>query len=317
MQTLSAPVRNGRGAAATAPPPLRIGLVNNMPDAAVAQSERQFRRLLLAAAGERGLELHLFHLDAVERTPAMRTRMQARYRPAAAIADAGLDALAVTGACPPPGPLRSTALWPAFAGLVDQARLLNLPTLWSCLAAHAAVDRLDGVERRPAARKHSGVFACTGAHPWAEALADGWSTPHSRLNDLAEADLVAHGYQILGRSAEVGVDSFMRPGPAPFLFWQGHPEYDADTLALEYLRDLRQRLQGLRAAPPALPSGLFDAEGEAAWIRWTEAALAAGDTVAAGPVPPMPAAATAESWRASGVALAAAWLRASVPAWDR
>ena len=316
MQTLSAPVRNGRGGAATAPPPLRIGLVNNMPDAAVTQNERQFRRLLLAAAGERGLELHLFQLDAVERMAAMRARMQARYRPVEALAEAGLDALVVTGACPPPGPLRSTALWPAFAGLVDQTRALGLPTLWSCLAAHAAVDRLDGVERRPAARKHSGVFACAPAHPWARDLAQGWSTPHSRLNDLDEAELLAHGYQVLGRSAEVGVDSFIRPGPAPCLFWQGHPEYDADTLALEYLRDLRQHLQGQRAAAPALPTNLFDTEGEAAWTRWTEAALAAGDTVAAGPVPPMPPAA-AEGWRASGVSLAAAWLEACVPAWAR
>src|SRR5665213_46066 len=46
---------------------LRIGLVNNMPDPALQATERQFTRLLQAAAGERRIHLHCFSLPSVQR----------------------------------------------------------------------------------------------------------------------------------------------------------------------------------------------------------------------------------------------------------
>ena len=86
--------------------------------------------------------------------------------------------------------------------------------------------------------------------------------PHSRLNELDEKDLVAAGYQILTRSGEVGVDAFVGPGPAISLFFQGHPEYDADTLVREYLRDVSRFLLGEQAIHPLPPSGCFDVQTE-------------------------------------------------------
>ena len=47
---------------------LNIGLVNNMPDSALQATERQFTRLLQAAAGNRRIHLHCFSLPSVYRS---------------------------------------------------------------------------------------------------------------------------------------------------------------------------------------------------------------------------------------------------------
>ena len=59
------------------------------------------------------------------------------------------------------------------------------------------------------------------------------------------------------------------PGRSQFLFLQGHPEYGAETLGREYLRDMGRFLRGESAERPAVPENYFD--------RATENALAGLD----------------------------------------
>ena len=243
---------------------LRVGLVNNMPDAALAATERQFRTLAEAAAPGRRVELVLFHIPQVARGPDAERRL-ARYRPVEAVEHAGLDALIVTGAEPRAADLRAEPFWPALARLADWAREQGPPSLWSCLAAHAAVLHLDGVERRPLAAKCSGLFDCVpvrdadGGDRLLDGLEAPWVAPHSRANALAETELAARGYRVLTRSPEAGVDAFVRLSGrgAPMLMLQGHPEYDVASLALEFKRDLQRYLDAQRDSPPALPCGVF------------------------------------------------------------
>ena len=239
---------------------LRVGLVNNMPDTAMEAAERQFTALMQAAAGEREVELVLFALDEVARGPEGEARVIARYRPAAEIEEASLDALVITGAEPRAARLDAEPFWDAFTALVETAAALDVPVLFSCLAAHAAVLHLDGVERRPLGRKQSGVFrfAQAGADRLLEGMGPRWTTPHSRWNGLDAADLAAAGYRVLGRDREAGVDAFARRvGGVSWLFLQGHPEYEARTLLLETRRDLKRYLDGARDTPPEPPAGLF------------------------------------------------------------
>ena len=246
--------------------PLTIGLLNNMPDAAMAATERRFGELLRAAAGPRQIELRLFALDGLTRGERVLAQMEGRYESAAALAGAGLDGLIVTGNEPRAPRLDQELYWPAMAAVIDWAAKSRLATIWSCLAAHAAVLRLSGVRRRPLPAKLSGVFeseALTG-DPLLGDAALPYLTPHSRQNGLAEEDLIRAGYEILTRSSGAGVDAFVRRQGAPALFLQGHPEYDADTLQKEYLRDVGRFLRGERDAHPATPSGYFDRERERA-----------------------------------------------------
>ncbi|WP_342149039.1 homoserine O-succinyltransferase MetA [Methylorubrum sp. SB2] len=255
------------GFAETAPPPrfeaaapaprLRIGLLNNMPDTALVQTERQFRRLI---GGD--VELSFFSLASVPRGPLARAHLDRFYAPHTALAAAGLDALVVTGSEPKAARLDEEPYYADFTEVVDWAARGTVSTLFSCLAAHAAVLHLDGIERRPMATKFSGVYACAASsvHPLLAGLSPLMPVPHSRWNDLPEAELTAKGYTVLRRSEDVGVDLFIREGASLMVFLQGHPEYDADTLAREYRRDIGRFLDGSRDTCPDLPEHYYTAD---------------------------------------------------------
>jgi homoserine O-succinyltransferase len=235
-----------------------------MPDAALAATERQFAGLLAAAAGPCGVRLELFALKGPERGDAARRRLERGYGDLAALRAADLDLLVVTGAQPHAGPVEEEPVFPEAAALAVHAREVRLPTVWSCLAAHAAAFRLFGAQRRPLPAKLSGVFAFESAH--GHPLTAGSArmlVPHSRLNGLCEAELRAKGCSILTRSQHHGVDAFAAEDGALFVFLQGHPEYGPEVLGLEWRRDLRLALAN-GAAPPAPPSSYFTPEAEAA-----------------------------------------------------
>src|SRR5262249_30861734 len=105
-----------------------------------------------------------------------------------------------------------------------------------------------------------GGFGSTGGTDefLTQGLPEPLSMPHSRWNELPVDDLVAAGYSLLTRSAEAGADAFMKQRRSLFLFFQGHPEYDADTLLLEYRRDIGRYFRRERESYPTAPRGCFD-----------------------------------------------------------
>src|SRR5579863_3769207 len=154
--------RPPRGGAA-----LTIGLVNNMPDAALKTTERQWRELLAGAAGGFAIELRIFSFPELPRSADGRNYVGAHHEPIANLWSSELDGLIVTGAAPVAPRLDDEPCWPALTRLVDWAERHTTSTIWSCLAAHAAVRYLDGIERRRRPAKLSGVFACdkVAEHP--------------------------------------------------------------------------------------------------------------------------------------------------------
>ncbi len=240
---------------------IEIGLVNNMPDTALKSTEGQFAALLEAAAGDLPVRLRLFTLPQVPRSTRGAQHLGSSYLGLRDFWDSRLDALIITGTEPRAAALDQEPYWPALTELIEWAEQHTISTVWSCLAAHAAVFHLDGIVRHPLAEKRFGVFDCVkaGDHALTHGLAPHIAVPHSRWNELREADLAARGYAVLTRSAQAGVDTFVRDGRSLFVFFQGHPEYDAASLLGEYRRDLGRFLRGERATCPALPRGYFDA----------------------------------------------------------
>ncbi len=239
---------------------LTIGLINTMPDPALKATERQFMRLLQAAAPDARIRFHCFSLPSVPRSEAARWRIDSEYTDIAELGRMQIDGLIVTGAEPKAATLREEAFWQDLTGIVDWARTNTRSTIFSCLAAHAAVLHLDGIERQPLGTKCSGIFDCVpvAADPLTSGLPSPLKISHSRLNELRESDLVARGYRVLTHSAEAGVDIFTRQFGSHFVFFQGHPEYDALSLQREYLRDIARYLSGERDAYPAIPYAYFD-----------------------------------------------------------
>jgi homoserine O-succinyltransferase len=282
-----------------------------MPDGALAATERQFRDLLTAAS-DRAVDLLFFQIPEIRRHPDVRAEMTARYQPADAIPQAGLSALIVTGAETGHGPLKDAPYWMSLARLIDMTVALKLPTFWSCLAAQAALEHLDGIKRRPLESKCSGYYPCspTKSDPLLEGIGGTWTIPHSRYNEVPEKELLDRGYDILTRSPQTGPDVFVRRGPPLFVFCQGHPEYDRNSLLLEYKRDANAYLHGARATAPHAPVGALDIEMErhfeeigraVAAQRASDGAAACLSTDRLDSGPP--------EWRAFAVGLYRNWLR--------
>lgn len=265
---------------------LVIGLVNNMPDSALKATERQFARLLQGAAPPHvRVRFHCFALPSIARTPALRNHVAQNYVDIGTLDRLAIDGLIVTGAEPIAEDLHDEPYWPELASLIDWAATNTRSAIWSCLAAHAAVLHLDGIARRRLPAKCSGVYDCS-------TVADDWLTrdvhaplqvSHSRYNALDEGELAAHGYQMLTRSDAIGADIFARQFSSRFIFFQGHPEYDALSLQREYMRDIARFLNGQRDEYPNIPVGYFDSATEEVLKQFELRARADRDpTLAAG-----------------------------------
>ena len=59
------------------------------------------------------------------------------------------------------------------------------------------------------------------------------------------------------------------------LYFQGHPEYDANSLLKEYKRDLELYLRGERATQPPLPEHYLSADASEIVQHYTDLALSA------------------------------------------
>jgi homoserine O-succinyltransferase len=243
---------------------LTIGLINNMPDAALQATERQFMRLLRQAAGNIRIDFHCFSLPSVSRSQPAKSRIEKYYADIADLGRLPIDGLIVTGAEPSTAELSMETFWRDLADVVDWARDNTRSTIWSCLAAHAVVLHLDGIERKRLETKCSGVYDCinVSSHWLLDGLPSPFKIAHSRLNELRADDLRENGYQVLSQAMRGGVDSFAKDVGSQFLFFQGHPEYEALSLEREYLRDVSRFLAGERDRYPGIPVGYFDPETE-------------------------------------------------------
>lgn len=248
-----------------------IGLVNNMPDAALESTERQFVNLLTAASDDVLIRLKLYCLPDVPRSDAGWDYVRDNCFDIQTLWADRPDGLIVTGTEPRAPALSDEPYWKSLARLIDWAEANAISSVWSCLAAHAAVLHIDGIGRIPLEHKRFGLFECVRAadHPLTKGVPDRIQVAHSRWNELSLDTLAAGGYTILTRSVEAGVDTFVKQRKSLALFFQGHPEYDARALLREYRRDVGRYLRGDRETYPEMPRGYFDQRtaGELAAFR--------------------------------------------------
>lgn len=290
---------------------IEIGIVNNMPDAALELTERQFIGLLAAASGKMQVRVRLFALPQIGRGEFARRRLLSDYAEIERLWDSKLDGLIVTGMEPAAGAMSDEPYWRVFTEVIDWAERHTTSSIWSCLAAHAVVLHRDGIERQTLATKCFGVYDCVKEtdHPL---LAGGTArslVPHSRWNDVPADALVAAGYDILTRSPDMGADMFAKRGRSLFVLLQGHPEYDPTTLLREYRRDVGRFLRRECEGYPAPPRHYLDAASERSLEAFRRRALSTRNPEL---LEGFPAAAIVErlehSWHASALRLYRNWL---------
>jgi len=290
---------------------LDIGLVNNMPDAALEATERQFRALLNSAANGVQVRLWLYALPEISRSEAARRHIAARYSELDSLWGRRLDGLIVTGAEPRASHLLAEAYWDSLTKVMDWAEENTHSSVWSCLAAHAAVLHLDGVSRRPLKDKRFGLFPCAraSAHRLTARTPSDLRMPHSRWNEVTKRELEDCGYQILTETRDAGVDAFVKQRKSLLVFFQGHPEYEVNTLLLEYRRDIGRYLRGVRDTYPLMPLGYFDPQTAADLTALQERAMRRPSPELLAEFPQaLPESRLMNSWNAAAARIYGNWL---------
>jgi homoserine O-succinyltransferase/O-acetyltransferase len=239
-------------------PVVSVGLLNLMPDAALRATDRQFIRLLAAAADEFDIWVHPFTVAAEHRSEEARRHVAEYYSTFTDVVDSGLDALIVTGANPVQHELEREAFWGGLEEVLDWATVSTRSILCSCLATHAVLQKYRGLRRTRLPRKRWGVYShyVLKDHPLLSGL-DVWvEAPHSHWYDVTREEFESVGMTVVLESEEAGVHMAVDDDDF-YVFFQGHPEYDLVSLLKEYRRELGRYWRGERVDYPPVPQNYF------------------------------------------------------------
>jgi homoserine O-succinyltransferase len=164
------------------------------------------------------------------------------------------DGMIITGAPVESMEFESVDYWDELCAIMEWSRSHVYSTLHICWGAQAGLYYHYAVPKYSLERKVSGVFLHQPLdmnHPLLRGFDEVFAMPHSRYTEVHQADIEkVPELQVLGVSDLAGV-SIVASKDARQVFLTGHMEYDRDTLAKEYRRDLQ------RGIHPMLPFNYF------------------------------------------------------------
>ncbi len=268
---------------------LHVGLLNMMPDAALAATERQFFRLVGESNQIAQFYMHPFTLRELERGPEARAHVDNWYESFDQIREQGLDALIITGANVQGNELAGQPFWEPLIEVIDWAWENVTSTLCSCLATHAVMQFRYGEKRQPLGFKRWGVYSnrvIAHKHPLVAGVNTRFDVPHSRFNEVFPQQFAAAGCKTLAESTDAGVHLAVSSDGFRLVFFQGHPEYDAISLLKEYKREVTLFADGRREDYPPLVENYFPLQAGAILDEHRERVVAARAT--GRPIPEFP-----------------------------
>ena len=127
-------------------------------------------------------------------------------------------------------------------------------TLYICWGAQAGLYYHYGIEKRPLKEKLSGIYGhrvLNPYHPLMRGFDDNYFAPHSRYTEVLLSDVQARKELIALSVSDIAGLHIAAERGGRRIFVTGHAEYDRDTLAKEYFRDVNKGLD------PAVPYNYF------------------------------------------------------------
>ena len=267
---------------------LHIGLLNMMPDAALQITERQFMRLVGNSNQIAQFYMHIFSLPGLERSPSTKAYIDEFYTSFDAVKADGLDALIITGANVANPSLDQERFWQPLTEVIEWAWEHVTSTLCSCLATHALMKYFYQIDRVKRGSKKWGVFehrVTQPNHPLLREINTRFDVPHSRWNAITPQQIEAAGLTLLIRSFDGEAHMAVSPDQLRMVYFQGHPEYDINSLLKEYKRDLLGYFNGENPQPP-YPENYFPLEAREIAESFISRALLALETGSALPAFP-------------------------------
>lgn len=245
---------------------LHVGFLNMMPDSALVVTERQFMRLVGSSNQIAQLFVYPFTIPGLPRGDEAQAYIDQYYLPFEQLQKDGLDALIISGANVANPILEQEPFWKALYQIIDWAADNVTSVLCSCLATHALAKAIHGIDRKRLPEKKWGVYSHRIAqmdHPLLRDINTRFDVPHSRYNEVSRAQMEAAGMKILADSADSGVHLAVSPDQFRVVYFQGHPEYDRNSLLKEYKREVGRFVAGDRADYPPHLENYFSPEATA------------------------------------------------------
>ena len=222
--------------------PLKLIILNLMPTK--LETETQLLRLLSNSPLQ--VNIDFLQVATHEAKNVSKSHMDKFYNVFDEIKDKRYDGMIITGAPVENLEFEEVDYWDELCKIMEWSKT-NVYSVWHiCWGAQAALYYHYGIKKYPLEKKLSGVFAHSSldeTHPLMRGLDDVFYVPHSRYTEVRRQDIAQiKDLQILSYSEEAGVHIISDMECRNF-FITGHSEYDRDTLAKEYFRDIGKGIE--------------------------------------------------------------------------
>ena len=243
--------------------PLRLLILNLMPTKIVTETQ------LLRKLSNTPLQIEIEFLQTLSYSPknADPEHLASFYTSFGNVRDQHYDGMIITGAPVENLEFEDVDYWRELCEIMEWTSHNVFSTLHICWGAQAGLYYHYGIGKYPLGPKLSGVFkhsVLKTQSPFFRGFDDEFYMPHSRYTGVLESDILAvPELELLSVSEEAGVFA-VKSSDNRRVFITGHPEYDADTLALEYFRDVEKGL------PVEIPKNYFpgDDPASAPFVYW-------------------------------------------------
>lgn len=230
--------------------PLRVLILNLMPTKIA--TETQLMRKLSNTPLQ--IQVDLLRTKSHEATHVLAGHLETFYRTFEDIENEHYDGLIITGAPVELMEFEEVDYWEELCRIMDWSSTHVHSTLHICWGAQAGLYYHYGIQKYRLPKKASGVFEhrlLKPKSPLVRGFDDRFYAVHSRNTDVKIEDVEAvDDLEIVAVSDEVGL-YIVKSVDSRRFFVFGHPEYDTDTLKLEYERDVK------RGINPEIPTNYF------------------------------------------------------------
>ncbi len=219
--------------------PLHVLILNLMP--LKIETETQICRKLSNTPLQ--IDVDLLRTTTHEASHVPQGHMESFYVSLDEIRNKRYDGMIVTGAPVEKLPFEEVDYWPELCSIFEWSKTNVFSTFYICWGAQAGIYYHYGVPKYMLPGKITGVFEhhiLKPSSPLVRGLDDVVHAPHSRYTEVHAKDIVARPeLELVAVSDEAGV-FIAKSTDSRHFFIFGHPEYDTDTLAKEYRRDLEK-----------------------------------------------------------------------------
>jgi homoserine O-succinyltransferase len=217
--------------------PLRIGLLNLMPDKIA--TETQLARLIASTPLQ--VELTLVRVGTHASKNTSEDHLITFYRTWDEVRDQHFDGFIITGAPIETLPFDEVTYWPELTEILDWTTTNVHSTFSICWGAMAALWHFHDVPKHILDNKAFGVYRHRNlqpASPYLAGFSDDFLVSVSRWTEVRRADIEqVPSLELLMESDETGV-CLLSEAAGRRLYMFNHIEYDSTTLAKEYFRDV-------------------------------------------------------------------------------